>query len=648
MAKISSSSQVTLHASWASRTVAQTLTYTAILTATIFQHLTKRLAGGAGEITLSSLQQFVGEGIAVDRDFKVGYVLFAMSALLCPGGVDEVDKTLMLTLNDTMAIGGKNWLAGSSAWVDRTLTPLLGWGDAEVRELVSWVEQRGGIRSSNASIWAISPGSKKRLAPPTDVSQLESQSGLPYFDMCSLRSDLDAIAREMVPLQQSVVKLEPKVSELTIAADRIERSISTSPGDSIGIIVVEVLKRLNYSQNPQSEYRPDSTTNFPPTYVKSTSVNHMPENDRKASQPSQDPSVLFLYERNPNNGLADELQVPHPGGDGLVSGAMSTLSELSVSPTGPLKSARRSIKEKIKKRSTTVPRKNARALFKKRTTTATHLMQGRTTLNRPKCNMIAEGLFAGPFLVPVDTAQHDIELLNFIFMVFPSSDLQSRYENVVLARDDIRHVTRNDVACLAPKGLVINMFASYLNQPDGSNWFFPTYFGEKAMNYKVSTGYTRWVEHTRSFCVLDTFATRIQDCRLIFIPMWEKGVVDHWYLLVVHPKEKYAEILDSAPHPDKDDGRKSVAKFALQMLDRVFMREIVLDTKESVPFGTFEFVAPKINPMQTNGHDCGVFLIRNMQHYGEDWSTKYVSEDHRANLSVECIRNPRNMVHDIQ
>lgn len=24
---------------------------------------------------------------------------------------------------------------------------------------------------------------------------------------------------------------------------------------------------------------------------------------------------------------------------------------------------------------------------------------------------------------------------------------------------------------------VINMFASYLNQPDSSNWFFPTYFG---------------------------------------------------------------------------------------------------------------------------------------------------------------------------
>lgn len=107
---------------------------------------------------------------------------------------------------------------------------------------------------------------------------------------------------------------------------------------------------------------------------------------------------------------------------------MSTVSELSVSPIGPPKPARRSIKEKIKKRSTAVPKKKGRALFKiPATTIATHLMQGRTKLNRPKCNMNTEGLFAGPFLVPADTAQHDIELLNFIFMEFPSSDLQSRF-----------------------------------------------------------------------------------------------------------------------------------------------------------------------------------------------------------------------------
>lgn len=193
--------------------------------------------------------------------------------------------------------------------MDRTLTPLLGWGDGEVRELVSWVEQRGGISSSNASVWAISTGSKKRLAPPTDVSRLESQSGLPYFDLCNLRSDLDALAREMFPLQQSVVKLEPTVAELVIVADRIERSISTFPGDSIGIIVVEVLKRLNYSQNPQSEYRPDSATEIPPTYAKSNQRDSHAENDGKASQPPEDPSVMFLYERNPNNGLPDELQV---------------------------------------------------------------------------------------------------------------------------------------------------------------------------------------------------------------------------------------------------------------------------------------------------------------------------------------------------
>lgn len=134
------------------------------------------------------------------------------------------------------------------------------------------------------------------------------------------------------------------------------------------------------------------------------------------------------------------------------------------------------------------------------------------------------------------------------------------------------------------------------------------------MNYKVSTSHKGWVEHTRSFCVLDTFATRIQDCRRvlpllfsfiannfllalqyfeehfvtrvcertvclqIFVPMWEKGVVDHWYLLVVHPKEKYADILDSAPHPDKDDERKSVAKFAVESTSPNQLNKAVFNT----------------------------------------------------------------------
>ena len=140
------------------------------------------------------------------------------------------------------------------------------------------------------------------------MSQLESQTGLAYFDMCSLRSDLDALAREFVPLQQSVVKMEPTVAELIIIVDRIERLISTFPGDNIRLIVVEVLKHLNYSQNPQSEYRPDLATGIPPTYTKNQRESHA-GNDGKASQPSEDPSMMFLYEQIRNNGLPNELQV---------------------------------------------------------------------------------------------------------------------------------------------------------------------------------------------------------------------------------------------------------------------------------------------------------------------------------------------------
>lgn len=59
------------------------------------------------------------------------------------------------------------------------------------------------------------------------------------------------------------------------------------------------------------------------------------------------------------------------------------------------------------------------------------------------------------------------------------------------------------------------------------------------------------------------------------------------------------------------------------MLDRVFLTEVItamMDTMDPVLFGTFDFVAPKKRHIQPNGYDCGVFVIRNMQHYGGDWS----------------------------
>ncbi|KAM5548591.1 hypothetical protein ABKV19_000152 [Rosa sericea] len=52
-------------------------------------------------------------------------------------------------------------------------------------------------------------------------------------------------------------------------------------------------------------------------------------------------------------------------------------------------------------------------------------------------------------------------------------------------------------------------------------------------------------------------------------------------------------------------------------------------------------------PIQRNSTDYGVFVIRNMQHYGTDWAAKYDSDGERASLVLECLLHQRNDVTDL-
>lgn len=51
----------------------------------------------------------------------------------------------------------------------------------------------------------------------------------------------------------------------------------------------------------------------------------------------------------------------------------------------------------------------------------------------------------------------------------------------------------------------------------------------------------------------------------MFIPMREPGEVGHWYLLVVHVKDKVAEILYSAPNKVKEYKRLEAARLAVKL-----------------------------------------------------------------------------------
>ncbi|PRQ16934.1 putative Ulp1 protease family catalytic domain-containing protein [Rosa chinensis] len=136
----------------------------------------------------------------------------------------------------------------------------------------------------------------------------------------------------------------------------------------------------------------------------------------------------------------------------------------------------------------------------------------------------------------------------------------------------------------------------------------------------------------------------------IFIPMHEEGTNKrhgHWYLLVVHVRDRHAEILDSYPANGKTMSRIQAARLAMNMLDSVFVRDIAEDLNPHVSLGTLPFDMSSFGPIQRNTTDCGVFVIRNMQHYGTDWAAKIVSTSQKHNMVLECLLHQRNDVPDL-
>lgn len=122
----------------------------------------------------------------------------------------------------------------------------------------------------------------------------------------------------------------------------------------------------------------------------------------------------------------------------------------------------------------------------------------------------------------------------------------------------------------------------------------------------------------------------------------------------------------------------------MQMLDVVFGDDVKKTLNPPLFIANLPFGLNGYGPRQPNSYDCGVFVIRNMQHYGKAWCAKvphiyynsmysnplrlviwgnlidnytnvfncqkmqYDSNRHRSSLVLECVRNKKNEVKQLQ
>ncbi|PRQ23916.1 hypothetical protein RchiOBHm_Chr6g0266671 [Rosa chinensis] len=138
---------------------------------------------------MSEIAEKLKETNSVDDTFRVGFVLFALATFLCPSSSGDLTAKFLHPLRDINGIKFKNWATFSFSFlveslstfkkknttciggcvlflklfyfdlvvhgrtfVNRSLTPIVAWGEKEETKLVEWIGQNGGFNSLDIAI----------------------------------------------------------------------------------------------------------------------------------------------------------------------------------------------------------------------------------------------------------------------------------------------------------------------------------------------------------------------------------------------------------------------------------------------------------------------------------------------------------------
>ncbi|CAB4309092.1 unnamed protein product [Prunus armeniaca] len=174
---------------------------------------------------------------------------------------------------------------------------------------------------------------------------------------------------------------------------------------------------------------------------------------------------------------------------------------------------------------------------------------------------------------------------------------------------------------------IINVMADYLYDTTSTKWFLPTYFWSECAKFARPSDRMTSCARTHNFC-LARFNGRLKDCMQIYIPMHEDK----------------AEIWDSLPDARHNKKRENDCHISV---NSVFHDDILSIFGTEWTFSFFSVVSPlNVNPIQPNGVNCGIFVIRHMQYYCQLWYDRYDSNEQQMRLAIELVRNEKNLLCD--
>ncbi|KAK1430755.1 hypothetical protein QVD17_13732 [Tagetes erecta] len=174
-------------------------------------------------------------------------------------------------------------------------------------------------------------------------------------------------------------------------------------------------------------------------------------------------------------------------------------------------------------------------------------------------------------------------------------------------------ITGEVLQCLRPNAWlndeVINLYFELLKERETREpkkflkcHFFNTFFYKKLISGKNGYDY----KSVRRWTTQKKLGYTLLECDKIFVPIHKKV---HWCLAVINKKEEKFQYLDSLGGADK---------IVLRMLAKYIMDEVKDKTGKNIDVTSWtqEFITDC--PIQANGHDCGMFMIKYADFYSRD------------------------------
>ncbi|GAB4843607.1 hypothetical protein Ancab_013571 [Ancistrocladus abbreviatus] len=183
-------------------------------------------------------------------------------------------------------------------------------------------------------------------------------------------------------------------------------------------------------------------------------------------------------------------------------------------------------------------------------------------------------------------------------------------------------ITGQALQCLTPcawlNDEVINLYLELLKERERRDpkrflncHFFNTFFYKKLIAGRNGYDY----KSVRRWTTQKKLGYHLIECDKIFVPIHKEA---HWCLAVINKKDEKFQYLDSLGGRDN---------YVLNLLARYYVDEAKDKSAQDIDISSWEHEFVKDLPVQENGFDCGVFMIKYADFYSRGLGLQFSQDD---------------------